>query len=314
MTTASSSLPRPTFSVVVETANVGRDDDVLRRALASIAAQRPTLDEAQEVVLLVEPGAAGGADSRVPGEYPFLRLAESPGHGYGDMKAHAAAVTTGDVVVFADSDCVYRPGWLESLLAPFDRPDVAVVTGETAIPIRGPYSLAVAATFNFPGFTDDVGVVPSSRYWANNVAVRRRALEALVGDPELSRGDCVLHAEVLCRERAVLLRQPAARSLHSVIPVREFGRRYFELGRDHAALRRARARRGCGATAVAAFPPDRDGERPSVRVARRISQAVALRPSRMLLVPLAVPIVGAAAALHALGRRLPRRHPVDDGI
>jgi hypothetical protein len=296
----------PSFSVVIETANVGHDDLALRRSLASIVAQGPVLREAREVVVLTEPGVE--RLDAFAGEYPLVRLVEATGSSYGEMKASAAHVTTGDVIVFADSDCVYLPGWLEALLAPFETMSVDGVTGETAIPIRGAYSLAVAATFNFPGFTGDREVVRASRYWANNVALSRAALDSLVATDGVARGSCVFHARALAARGRLLVRHPAARSLHAPIPARDFVPRYLALGRDHETIASAlRASGGPGRDRVPAYPPDRDGERPTAKVLRRMARAVAERPRRIVLVPLALPVVAAAAVLHTVGRRRSHR-------
>ncbi|MUG99437.1 glycosyltransferase [Scytonema sp. UIC 10036] len=37
---------------------------------------------------------------------------------------------TGEILAFTDADCRPQPGWLESLIAPFVNPDVAIVAGE----------------------------------------------------------------------------------------------------------------------------------------------------------------------------------------
>ena len=133
------------------------------------------------------------------------------------MKRDAAHCTACSAWCWDPVERLYPPGWLGALLAPFEDEAVVAVTGETAIPIRGPYSLAVAATFNFPGFSGDRDVAPICRYWANNVALRRSALRELGEMPEvgLGRGHCVLHAADLVRAGQRIVRQPRAKAFHN---------------------------------------------------------------------------------------------------
>ncbi len=294
----------PSFSVVIETANVRPGDPLLDSCVASIAAQGPTIHEAREVVLLVSGSTDLGTVQRLAAVLPSLRSYEARTGSYGALKASAAAATNGDVVVFADSDCTYDSGWLDALLAPFADPAVVGVTGETGIRVRGAYSLAVAVTFNFPGMSRDEDPAPSERYWANNVALRREALTDLarLSQLELKRGACVLHARVLRAQGRALVRQPRARSRHTTIPPREFPGRYFELGRDHAVLSSLIRSDGDPLGRVPAFPPDRDGDGGATKVVRRLGRLVAERPARAVLVPFALPVIGLAATFHAAGR------------
>ncbi|MBL0320025.1 MAG: glycosyltransferase [Alphaproteobacteria bacterium] len=55
----------------------------------------------------------------------------APGTSYYEKKAVPAFLTKADIMVMADSDCVYHENWLEQIVEPFADPSVAVVYGET---------------------------------------------------------------------------------------------------------------------------------------------------------------------------------------
>ena len=88
-----------------------------------------------------------------------------------------ANASSGELIVFADGDCLYERTWLEALLAPFSDPSVSIVGGETAINSAGPYGLAVAIASSFPARARSDSPYRSDRYHLNNVAFRRRVLQ-----------------------------------------------------------------------------------------------------------------------------------------
>ena len=127
-----------------------------------------------------------------------------------------ANASSGELIVFADGDCLYERTWLEALLAPFSDPSVSIVGGETAINSAGPYGLAVAIASSFPARARSDSPYRSDRYHLNNVAFRRRVLQDV---PIPSRQPCYrmsgLHAARLLARGYTILRQPSARAVHA---------------------------------------------------------------------------------------------------
>lgn len=82
-------------------------------------------------IVVVDNRPRTGAAAAVVREFPGVEyVSESrPGSSYARNAGIAAA--RGDFVVMLDDDMEATPGWLEALLAPFDRADVMVVTGNT---------------------------------------------------------------------------------------------------------------------------------------------------------------------------------------
>jgi GT2 family glycosyltransferase len=116
-------LPR-SVSIVIPTCD--RPDD-LRRCLASVTAQS-TAFELDVIVVDNRPGAA--ATREVVRDFPSARLvAESrPGLSYARNTGIAAA--RGEIIVATDDDVTAPPDWIARLVAPFERPEVAAVTGQ----------------------------------------------------------------------------------------------------------------------------------------------------------------------------------------
>ena len=97
-------------------------------------------------------------------------------HGtYCRQKNEGAAGSTGDLIIFLDSDVTPEPTWLAAYLNAFLDPRVQVAVGNTYVDTsRGDaYSRAMALTWMFP-LRDAAGeMCPTTWFYANNVAFRR---------------------------------------------------------------------------------------------------------------------------------------------
>jgi glycosyltransferase involved in cell wall biosynthesis len=296
----------PSFSVIIETANLSLADlDGLQETLASLAKQSLPIEKATEVLIADSGDVPEDVFQATLTAYPWARVMRLPdGTGYEELKMAGARATTGDIVVFADGDCDYDRAWLERLLAPFADASVSVVGGETTIESTGPYEFGVALAASFPARTSS-GLYTSDRYHLNNVAFRRPVLEAV---PIPSRRPCYrmsgLHAARLLAAGYTIVRQPAARALHAAPNgVSHFIWRFLLMGFDGVVVPRLIAQ-----DAPAARRPGVRRRRTfglirfwAVQVGAKLASEIARRPSRLLMLPLALPVFGAAVALQAVG-------------
>ena len=135
----------PTFSVVVETENLAVEGpEALQRCLDSLMQGAVDLTRAREVVVTDSGDLDPDGEERIRSRFPFLRILPLPADtGYYEAKMRGADATSGEVVVFCDSDLTVEPGWVDAMLRPFrDRPDIGLVAGETSLTVTGPYTLA----------------------------------------------------------------------------------------------------------------------------------------------------------------------------
>ena len=111
-------------SIVVPTCD--RPDD-LRRCLESLRAQRTT--RPLEIVV-VDNRPGHGPARQVARDFAHVVVVEEkrPGLSYARNAGFLAA--HGDILVATDDDVVAPPDWIERLIAPFARPEVAAVTGQ----------------------------------------------------------------------------------------------------------------------------------------------------------------------------------------
>jgi GT2 family glycosyltransferase len=110
-------------SIVVATRD--RPDD-LRACLESLRAQetrRPV------EIVVVDNHPASGLTAPVVAGFPGVVLLAEERAGSSYARNAGFAASRGAIVVSADDDVVVPPGWLERLIAPFARPEVAAVTG-----------------------------------------------------------------------------------------------------------------------------------------------------------------------------------------
>jgi hypothetical protein len=302
----------PSFTIVLETANLADGDfEQLDACLASLAAQELP-PRAAERVLLIDAGDVPTAHlERARTRYPWLDLIRVPtGTAYYDQKMHGASLAETDVIVFCDSDCVYERSWLGSLLAPFARDDVDVVTGATTTPVRGPYGLAMALVYLFPPWPPAGALVPTDRYVANNVAFRRPLLarHPIPRHLPIYRGNCALHSGLLGREGVVVWRQPDARCLHSgPAGMAAFANRFLMRGYDFWVTRGLTREPGGGLGRPRQHSQQsqqsllRRSGNELARLGRRVPAVFSGRPARVLLLPAALPIASAALLLSAVG-------------
>ncbi|WP_053204686.1 mycofactocin biosynthesis glycosyltransferase MftF [Jiangella muralis] len=111
----------PRVSVVVPVRDRPRQLDRLLTALTALSAQEPV----HEVIVADDASADAAAHAAVAasGGARLVRLDER--HRAPGARNAGAAVATGDVLAFVDSDCVPEPGWLTTLLPHFADPEVA---------------------------------------------------------------------------------------------------------------------------------------------------------------------------------------------
>lgn len=300
-------MKHPSFSLVIETANLSLADlDGLRETLESLAAQSLPVQNAEEVLLTDSGDVPAEVLQNTLKTYPWVRVMRLPeGTGYEELKMAGAKAATGEVIVFADGDCLYERGWLEGLLTPYDDSVVTIVGGETAIDSTGPYGLGVAIASSFPARGLSAGLYTSDRYHLNNVAFRRSVLEEV---PIPSRRPCYrmsgLHAAHLRAAGYTILRQPAARALHAAPNgLSHFFWRFLLMGFDGVVVPRL--------IAEESHPVNRsrDQRRRTLSLLRfwavqsraKFIDEVRRKPSRLLSLPFAAPVFAGAVALQAAG-------------
>lgn len=295
----------PSFSIVVETENLAVTEMLgLERCLDSLAAQDPSPAIAQEVLLIESGDTDERLLERLQARFPWLQVMRVRDQSsYYGAKMAGARAAGGDIVLFADSDCVYRPGWIRGMLAPFAaRPDIAVVAGETAIGGSGPFALAASISFFFDGYSDETEIYRSRSYYFNNVAFRRAFLleHPIELDLPLYRGHCSVHARTLAAAGYDVWRQPLARAEHA--PPEGLSTivwRYLLTGRDIAITRKLTAGRTGAGGASGKWG----------KLARRIRGSVAHDPRRALWLPVALPLALATIGLIYAGLLMARWAP-----
>ncbi len=126
-----------------------------------------------EILVIVDAALDPAQTSWIRGLLPEAHLLRLSGATYYRSKNLALESTRGDYLVFSDSDVVYEPQWLETMLAAF-RPGVQLVVGNTRYEpgfLSRTLSLCDwSATQPASGFTD--------WFYGNNMAVSRTLFES----------------------------------------------------------------------------------------------------------------------------------------
>ncbi|MFM7450458.1 MAG: glycosyltransferase [Leptolyngbyaceae cyanobacterium] len=210
----------PSFSIILETENLANADlEGLSASLKSLIDQDVPPTWANEVILIDSGDAPPGLLAQLCQRYPWIKVQPaSLNTGYYNAKMLGAQRSTGEIIIYCDSDCTYEPHWIGTILTTFrSNPDIQIVAGETATRGKGPYGTAMALTYIFPQYSGETELTPTYQYFLNNVAFRRNLLlqYPIPTDLPLYRGNCVIHAYRLTQEGYTIWRQPQARATHA---------------------------------------------------------------------------------------------------
>ncbi len=306
----------PTFSMVLETENLANADLAgLVNSLASLVHQDVSPAQANEVLLIDSGDAPPELLGQLCDRYPWIKVhLAPPATGYYQAKMLGASLATGEIVVYADSDCIYEPHWLRSLLTAFQDPQMQIVAGETTTRGRGPYGTAMALAYIFPQYSGTTEVMPTAQYFLNNVAFRREFLlqNPIPGELPLYRGNCVIHIDQLQRHGHTIWLNPQARATHAPPDgYSHFFWRFLLIGHDYYWQKELIPAVGKGPQVTGT---DRDptvsGFGEKLRVGGdRLSRLFRNNPRHALYFPFAIPIVLAAVTLIAAGYWLTRLQP-----
>jgi glycosyltransferase involved in cell wall biosynthesis len=106
-------------------------------ALAGLVAQDPSIDRE---IIVVDDGSKDRT-AEIASRFEGVTVLRQANAGPAVARNTGAAIASGDVIVFIDSDCVPAPDWLSNMLEPFSDPRVSGVKGayrtrQTALPAR----------------------------------------------------------------------------------------------------------------------------------------------------------------------------------
>lgn len=201
----------PDVSLVFEFENARYlDDGQQQRLVATLSSQITAAPWSVEVLLAEDAPAIEDWFRPVP----VRRYDVDPDASYYELKSAGARAARAPIVVFADSDAIAVPGWLEEILAPLAETNVDAVTGTTSIrPLRSVWDKTFAATSWFapgPG-------IEQHQLYANNLAVRREVFLPR-GFPPIGcryRGSCEDLFQAWRKEGIRLVTNPAAHMEHA---------------------------------------------------------------------------------------------------
>lgn len=304
----------PSFSIILETENLANADvQGLVRSLSSLANQTLSPTLANEAILIESGDTPPDLLDQLCQTYPWIIVHHAPSATlYYQAKMLGAQLATGDIVVYYDSDCLYQPTWLKTILHPFaQNPSIQVVAGETTTRGKGPYGTAMALVYIFPQFSGEQALTPISQYFLNNVTFRRDFLlqHPIPTDLPLYRGNCGIHAQQLRNLGYQIWKQPQARATHAPPNgLSHFFWRFLLIGHDYYWQKRLllehHTKKGVP------YDSTISGMSGKLTVLQsRLARMVINKPLHLLYFPLALPIVFAALALIIAGYWITRFSP-----
>ncbi|MBD2022352.1 glycosyltransferase family 2 protein, partial [Leptolyngbya sp. FACHB-36] len=280
------------------------------RSIACLAAQDPPPTDANEVILIDSGDTPPDLLDQLCQRYPWIQVhLAPPGMSYYKAKMLGAELATGDIIVYYDSDCLYDSAWLRTILKPFTRPElpspINIVAGETMTRGVGPYGTAMALGYIFPPFSGETDLAPTSQYFLNNVAFRRKFLlkHPIPVNLPLYRGNCAIHACELRQQGFTIWRQPQARTTHAPPNgLSHFVWRFLLIGQDYYWQKRLLVGRGNQTSDSVESDPTMSGMAGKLRVFRdRLRRLWRVDPHHILFLPVALPIVLASTLLIYVG-------------
>ena len=213
---------RPALSVVIEWENVKNSESnratlMLRTLVHQLDAERARFGGSPELIFVhdaeettateilksVEPEISefSGTVKTVPVE----KL------DYYQQKTLGASQSSGDAILFVDSDVIPAPNWLSNLLECYFAENADVVCGTTCITTNSLYSKAFALFWFFPLASDGGARRRTNHFFANNVLFRASVFRAHpFPDSDLVRGTCINLARILGEHQKSIFIEPKA--------------------------------------------------------------------------------------------------------
>ncbi len=114
--------PLPWVSIIIPTYNGSRRIGVCLHALATQA------EEIGAEILVVDDGSTDDTPAVLSG-WPQVRTVHQPNAGPAKARNHGAREARGRIILFTDDDCEPVPGWLKTMLKPFEDPLVVGAKG-----------------------------------------------------------------------------------------------------------------------------------------------------------------------------------------
>jgi glycosyltransferase involved in cell wall biosynthesis len=247
MLTQSPALRLPSFSIVFETENLSSVElENIYQSLDSLANQAIPPEQANEFLIIDSGDAPAEVLEHLCSLYPWITVQQASDVGYHEAKMMGATLVTGDIVIFCDSDCVYKPNWLRDVLTLFSQSlDINIVAGETSTPVRNSYELAVAMHYFFPRFSGQNDPYKTSHYFLNGVGFRRNFLleNPLPTNLPTYRGNCQIHIYNLCHLKGhSIWKHPKAQAIHEPPTISFISWRYLLMGRDRVLKKQIKLR------------------------------------------------------------------------
>jgi len=155
---------------------------VFERSLNSLLSQTFPIRQC-EVMVIVDDSLPMEDVEWIQRAFPEARMVRLAASTYYRVKNLAITSASGDVLVFADSDVRYAPGWLEALLKCVEAGSPLVVGNTLYEP--GPFS----RTLNLCDWAGSmIGSGPTEWLYANNLAMRRELFEGVEFRTDMGRG------------------------------------------------------------------------------------------------------------------------------
>lgn len=206
------------YSIIIESDNLktGSLQNIFK-SLDSLEQQYISIHSANEIILF-DTLNDEKLKQLLLQKYTWLQIINVQESSYYPAKMDALSYITGDIVVYADSDCVYSKYWLYNILKPFYNDGVDIVSGQTRISTTNQYENAISYLYFFPRVFKKTQPYLTTSYFLNNVAFRK---EILIKYPiplklPLYRGNCAIHAYYLTSLlKKHILFQPFAQAIHA---------------------------------------------------------------------------------------------------
>lgn len=207
------------FSIILETENLAHVEiESLVKCIESLEGGDLTPEMAKEFIIMNTGQVPDEIRKIVEERFPwaeFIQLDED--YGYYDSKMYGFKKTTGEIIVYCDSDCLYQQNWLEASVKPFlDDSELMVVGGETSVQVKNPLDLAVLLIWIFPPFSYKKTLYKKSSFYLNNVVFRRFLIErfSFVKNVNLYRSDGAVYHKQLVEAGIQIWNNPNAKTLH----------------------------------------------------------------------------------------------------